>query len=207
MFATQSSLETVRETHREKLGSGITLFVEPRKVIKWPDFIDHYPPFSIALDGFVIGPPLFSSVGPHANFNHHEGVDRLSTRATCSQVLVALKQGLLDTFSVNSEAMINIFVNDPDHDTALAVWLMKNHARITSPVHEPYINRLVRMEDLLDVTAGAYPYSIDAVVLKEIAWVFEPYARARSAGKLFKMSGSEMANLILDITNCGVIDF
>ncbi len=199
MFATQSSLETVRDVYHEKLSPGINLFIEPKKVIQWPEFIDNYPPFSIALDGFVYGPPLFSSIGPHANFNHHEGVDRLSTRATCSQVLVALKQGLLETFCINSEAMINIFVNDPDHDTALAVWLLKNHSRITSPVHEPYINRLVRIEDLLDVTAGAYPYQIDAIVLQEIAWVFKPYADARTAGKLFNMSGADMGKVILEV--------
>lgn len=32
--------------------------------------------------------------GPRANFNHHEGVSRLETRATCGQVLLAIRMGL-----------------------------------------------------------------------------------------------------------------
>ncbi len=199
MLAKEVCLEPISEIHREKLNEGITLFVAPKKVVKWPEFIDNYPPFSIALDGFVFGRPQFSPNGPHGSFNHHEEVDRLGTRATCSQVLVALKQGLLDTFCINAQPLVNIFVNDPDHDTALSVWLLKNHSRITSPRREPLIHRLVRLEDLLDVTAGAYPIDPNSEVLQEISWIFEPYANARSAGKIFQMSGREMAQLISNV--------
>lgn len=51
-------------------------------------------PFSIALDGYVNVGPRFDHEGPRVNFNHHEEVDRLATRATCGQVLMAIRQGL-----------------------------------------------------------------------------------------------------------------
>jgi hypothetical protein len=76
----------------------IRIYLEPRVVIKWKDFIEKKPHFSIALDGYVKGPPRFSIQGPYANFNHHEGVARIATRSTCAQVYYYIRLGLLDTF-------------------------------------------------------------------------------------------------------------
>ncbi|MCR4312256.1 MAG: hypothetical protein NUV56_03155 [Candidatus Uhrbacteria bacterium] len=64
----------------------------------WEDFVRQKPPSSIALDGFVTDGPRFDRAGPWANFNHHEGVPRLETRATCAQVRMALQQGLHQRF-------------------------------------------------------------------------------------------------------------
>ena len=76
----------------------IRVYLEPRVVIKWQDFINSKPRFSIALDGYVKGPPRFLIQGPYANFNHHEGVARIATRSTCAQVYFYIRLGLLDTF-------------------------------------------------------------------------------------------------------------
>jgi len=69
----------------------------------WEDFINSKPNFSIALDGYVKGPPRFSIQGPYANFNHHEGVARIATRSTCAQVYFYIRLGLLDTFQKKGE--------------------------------------------------------------------------------------------------------
>jgi hypothetical protein len=116
------------------------LHVEPRQIVTWREFLKEAPDYSIALDGYVEGPPHFMSrgdsaykkgqMGPHANFNHHEGVDRLATRSTCEQVYVAIKQGFMDAFKPNGKVDGHIYVNDPDQDTCLAVWLLQNHERI-----------------------------------------------------------------------------
>lgn len=63
----------------------------------------------------------------HANFNHHEGVVRLATASTSEQVLIALKTGFSDTFRLDD---LNMYINDPDQDTALALWILINHDRL-----------------------------------------------------------------------------
>jgi len=61
----------------------INLHINPRKIVDWRKFCVTHPPYSIALDGYVYGPPRFlepTQGGPKANFNHHEDVDRLVPR-------------------------------------------------------------------------------------------------------------------------------
>ncbi len=64
--------------------------------VSWDKFVSEYPDYSIALDGFVFGSPNFDSKTNKFNFNHHEQVSRLETRATCAQVLMGIRQGLFD---------------------------------------------------------------------------------------------------------------
>ncbi len=181
----------------------IELIVEPRMVKQWTDFVAEKPPYSIALDGYVWGRPRFERkeengriLGPYANFNHHEEVDRLSTHATCGQVSIALKQGLLDTFRFNDEPHAYLHVNDPDQDTSLSVWLFRNYQRILGGRSEPLINRLVGAEDFLDVSAGAYPFDPQSDVMRELGWIFEPYTAVRSSGALYTMDAAQMRNVI-----------
>ena len=174
----------------------ITLHVEPRIVKTWDAFRIENPPYSIALDGYVYGRPEFDREGPYRNFNHHEGVDRSCTRATCAQVFVALKQELFDTFKQDGEPYANVYVNDPDQDTSVAVWLLQNGERIQGQKSEPLINRLVGVEDHLDATAGAYPLAPDMSIMRELAWIFEPYTDARITGRLPHMDEPEMRNVI-----------
>ena len=94
----------------------IDLYVEPRVTKTWDRFRTENPPFSIALDGYVADRPLFDQKGPHLNCNHHEYVDRLSTRSTTAQVHMAIKQGLFQRFSQSGKPTAHIYVNDPDYD-------------------------------------------------------------------------------------------
>lgn len=168
--------------------------------MEWHRFADRAvsPPCSIALDGYVHGAPRFTEDGPFANFNHHEDVNRLATRATCGQVLIAIRQGLFKFFRVNGEPEATVFVNDCDEDVCTSWFLLKNHAWCEQPMN-PLLNRLVTIEDALDATAGAYPFPADLPVLREVAWVFQPYRQFRLNGGLDQKDASAYRSIIEDV--------
>jgi len=172
----------------------IKLFVEPRKVYKWEDFVKEKPPYSISLDGFVDSATRKDPNGPYANFDHHSGVDGLATRSTSEQVHMDINMGLFDSFRKNGVPTANVYVNDPDEDTCLAWWLLKNHEQVIGHAN-PRINRVVYCEDRLDCTAGAYPFG-DTKMRRQMAWIFEPYNEARFHGRVAQMDVAEMKNVI-----------
>lgn len=177
-------------------GPVIQLHVEPRVTKTWNEFQEENPPFSMALDGYVDGPPAFSPKGPHVNFDHHRMVDRLSTRSTCMQVYMAVTMGLFDTFSMDGKPHAELFVNDADQDTALAIWVLRNPERCEGiRVHQP-LARLLIGEDAIDCTGGAYPVEPDAPFMQEQAWIFEPYFDARTAGVLTTLGAEDMHAVI-----------
>ncbi len=145
-------------------------------------FVKTHEPYSLALDGYVTGGPKLDRVGPHANFNHHEEVDRLATRATCAQTLMAIRQGLFSLFRDDKGPRLNAYVNDCDEDVQSTM--------------NPMLNRLVAVEDALDSTAGAYPFPVDLPMLGELNWVFEPYREFRSSGGLSLRKPIQFANVI-----------
>jgi hypothetical protein len=173
----------------------IELYVEPRKVMTWAQFKKEKPPYSIALDGFVDERTMRDEKGPYANFDHHSKVDRYSTRSTSEQVHFEINTGLFDTFQKEGIPTANLFVNDPDEDTCLAVWLLKNPERVMDHA-EPSINRLVYCEDRLDCSGGAYPFGALKDIRRQMAWIFEPYNRARFDGKLHSMDAGGMETII-----------
>ncbi|HJO92169.1 MAG TPA: hypothetical protein QF753_02110 [Victivallales bacterium] len=184
-----------------QLEEGINLYVFPREEIKWNEFIKYAPRYSVALDGFVYGMTRFNAGKCIVNFNHHEEVDRMATRSTCAQVYMALRQGLMESFRENGSPKLNIFVNDSDQDVSLSVWLLQNHNKISGRKITPLINRLVFSEDILDTTAGAYPFDPNSKLMQELEWIFEPYTKARISFKLFAMNNVEIANTILSISS------
>ncbi len=76
----------------------VEVFADPGKVVSWQEFLNSYPPYSIALDGFVSAPPMRDPEGPRANYDHHKGVDRISTRSTSDQVYMEINLGLFQAF-------------------------------------------------------------------------------------------------------------
>ena len=77
----------------------VILHVEPKQVpMQKEEFCRTKPRNSVALDGYVYGGPWFEHNGPYCSFNHHEEVNRLATRATCGQALMAIRQGFFSTF-------------------------------------------------------------------------------------------------------------
>lgn len=170
----------------------------------WKEFCGKIPPYSIALDGYVKRGPRFRSRirGPWANFNHHEDVDRLATRATCAQVRIAIMQGLYECFCDTNGVNITVYANDCDQDVALS-WALLKHGQEKEFIFNPRLIKLVNIEDIIDTTAGAYPFPIDDEKIKkrleEIAWVFEPYANFRVSGEIDKRDSSAFVKVIQDI--------
>jgi hypothetical protein len=181
----------------------VSLVVEANQPpLDWSSFTSSKPPFSTALDGYVYGGPRFleTPFGPYANFNHHEEVDRLATRATCAQVLLAIRQGLFSSFRKDGQLTLTAYVNDCDEDVCLAWWLLNNHILVQNTIN-PLINKLVAMEDYLDTTGGSYPVCFDLPFLAEMGWIFEPYRRFRTSGGLGRKDTNEYAQVIESVGN------
>lgn len=170
----------------------IQLIIRPRESMKWAAFCTMSPAKSIALDGFVVGGPQWDEKTLHANFDHHSGVVREATMSTAMQVMFAIKGGLMDRFG--GEA--TMWINDPDQDTALATWLLKNYSLFDGVQSHPQINRLLALNDRLDITGGAYPMRLDDEVLAMHSWVFEPYSELRMSGALATADEAVMRNCI-----------
>lgn len=177
----------------------VKLIIQAETVpMTWESFCNNMPPYSIALDGFVADSPQYDFNGPRVNFNHHEHCDRLATRATCSQVLMAIRQGLFKMFRNENGPKANIYVNDCDEDVCLSWFLLKN-SYLVSGAMNPLINRLVSVEDCMDSTAGSYPYPNDLPMLSQLAWIFEPYRLFRINGGLERKINSQFQSVITDV--------
>jgi hypothetical protein len=178
----------------------IQLHVNPQTPpMSFGEFCLSHPAYSISLDGYVAGIPAFDRFGPWANFNHHEDVDRLATRCTCAQVLMAIRSGLFSVFKNGKGSLsINVYVNDCDEDCCLS-WFLLSNPSLSQNVVNPLLNRLVSLEDALDSTAGAFPFPDTLTVLGELGWVFEPYRRFRLSGELDKRDPDSFRSIITDV--------
>ena len=179
----------------------IRFYLEPKTIRSWPDFVDSKPNFSIALDGYVKGPPQFLIQGPYANFNHHEGVARIATRSTCAQVYFYICLGLLDTFQKNGEPHANVYFNDVDQDVCLSCWLLRNSDKLDKLRIDSVLFQLIMFEDILDASAGAYPINPERPLLRKQAWIYEPYTRARSDGGIYHMPKNDMMQILRSVCN------
>jgi hypothetical protein len=151
--------------------------------LSWEQFCAPDRPYAIALDGYLDCEPRFDPAIPCANFDHHVDVDRLATRSSAGQVLLAIRLGLFQSFRDAQGPHAEVYVNDCDEDVALA-WFLLKYGTLAEQVFAPVLNRLVFMVDVLDVTAGAYPFPADLEGLQELAWIYEPYRRFRLSGEL-----------------------
>jgi len=168
--------------------------------ILWEEFCRVTGPYAIAIDGSVSAGPRFDPSGPRLNLNHHEEVDRLATRATCGQALVAIRQGLFELFRDVEGPRADVYANDCDEDVCMTWYLLKN-PHLSEHALNPILNRLVWTVDILDTTAGTYPFPADIDLLQELAWIFEPYRRFRISGGLGKKDPDAYASVVTDVTH------
>jgi hypothetical protein len=176
----------------------IQLIVKPDvQGLEWSDFKG---PFNIAIDGYVAEAPKFDEKLPCANFNHHEGVSRLETRATSAQILLSIRMGLFDTFRENGVPKAFVFANDCDEDVCLSYFLLK-HSTIAESMVNPLLNKLVSVAELMDTTGGMLPLSPDFSILQDMAWIFNPYREFRTNGGLDRRISSEFSNIIEQVCN------
>lgn len=173
-------------------GARMAVRIAPGAVYTREEFLASHPPFSIALDGYVKGEPFLMTTagGPYRNFNHHEAVDRSCTCATCEQVRRAILLGLYDLYTDEDGRRATIWVNDCDQDVCLATWILLNPDR----AGEPLVRTLAHIEDLLDMSAGAFPLPRERNLLGEIRWVFEPYTMNRP--RLSGLGADDMREII-----------
>ena len=176
----------------------IELVVQPAVSLSWEKFCNQGIKYGVALDGFVSEGPMFDPDLPLVNFNHHDGVDRLATRSTCAQVLMAIRQGMFSKFRDANGARANVYVNDCDEDVCTSWFLLHNQHLVVGTMN-PLINKLVSMEDALDSTAGAYPFPMELPALQELAWIFEPYRHFRLSGGLDKQDCDSYKSIIYDV--------
>ncbi len=191
----------------------IVMHVNPQTIaMSWDQFCLNTPPYSIALDGFVDDVSLFDEAAPRANFDHHslnkndatkrdspgKRIDRLITRATCGQLLIAIRTGLFQCFRTEEGIQAEVHVLDGDQDVCLS-WHLIKHALEIENTYNPRLNNLVSLEDTLDCCGGAYPFPLDMPDLKELAWVFEPYTKFRLSGGVDRKNGEEFAPMIQEV--------
>jgi intein/homing endonuclease len=173
----------------------IPIVILPRQSLTREEFVSRFPRGTVALDGVVRCGPFVDDVTLHANFDHHEGVLRDVTMSTAMQSYFAIKC----RFCERRDGKSTIVVNDPDQDTALAAWLLRNWKRFSGVQSHPTIGRLLTLTDRLDVTAGAFPMSLDDQLLRVHSWVFKPYTDARKSGDLARGGEATMRSILLAV--------
>jgi hypothetical protein len=101
----------------------------------------------IYLDGVAQCEPFMDLEKHVYNFDHHEGVVRPFTVATCEQVLVMVMKGM-DLRGRDWK----VYANEPDLDTILSIWLLLNHVRLNQkePNDLRGLYTLVRLESVID---------------------------------------------------------
>ena len=177
----------------------VTLRMRPKdEPLSWKHFCKSTEPFAVALDGYVAAATCFDPEGPRINLNHHEGVDRLATRSTCAQALIKIRQGLFACFRDEQGEHADVYFNDCDEDICISLFLLK-HAPLVERARPPALDRLVAMEDVLDTTAGTYPYPDDLPALQELAWIFEPYRQFRLSGELDRKEADAYAGVVTEV--------
>ena len=170
----------------------IDLHIEPRVSVSWEKFIKTTPKYSIALDGYVINAPQYDPKTQHINFDHHFNVERLATMSTAEQVMYALKGGLMKYFTSSEHPRPHVYVDDPDQDVALSVFILENYKMFEGIASIPNFNRLVEIDSRLDITGGWYPMNHNTKLVRQHQWVFQPYSNLRKSGKLYGADANMM---------------
>jgi hypothetical protein len=181
--------------------SNVSLCMRPGAVpLEWGEFCSTHGAYAIALDGYVAAASRFDPSGPRLNLDHHTGADRLATRATCAQALLAVRQGLFDCFRDGEGPRAEVCVNHCDEDVCTA-WFVLTHAGLAAPWKTPALDRFVNLVDVLDTTAGTYQLPADLSALKELAWVFAPYYRFRRGGELDRAQAEGHSGVVAEVSS------
>ncbi len=150
------------------------------------EFFASAAPFTIGIDGSVRGLSAFNAFGPHLNINHHDGCARTSTLASCEQGFEAVRGGLFETFRDAAGPRAILRMDDLDPDSSLTGWLLKNQEWVRRGTGGSLLTRLVAVTGKLDRWCGMCPeFLTDMDIVRQLAWVFEPYWEMRRSGKLY----------------------
>lgn len=175
-------------------GSGRRIAIIPRAEFAFDEFCLRTPHRSIALDGFVKGGATQDLRTLHFNFDHHGGCVRDFTLCTAQQVELARSQGLMDLLHENDVANFWVFTNDPDPDSTISSYQFIHPHLCDSPVFRRLLHGFVAP---LDVSAGTRGPELHSDLMREGAWIFEPYFRELS--RVYSMNGKQIADLTFEI--------
>lgn len=141
---------------------------------------DTLAPCSIALDGYVQGPAL-DPKGKRFSFDHHAGVIRMVTKATCEMVREAIILGL------PTGPEMTAYVNDLDGDTVMSVWLLQNPDKVRDAKVADLTHR-IGLTDAHGPVFDAHP--MHAVLTPPPAWKPDspPQSLDMLAGMLAKVT-------------------
>lgn len=141
---------------------------------------------TIYLDGAAQCEPFMDHERQVYNLDHHDGVERSFTLATCEQALVLVRKGLN-----LSDKKWEIWANDPDLDTVLAIWILLNHMHLKTgdtPVYRAIVP-LIRVEGIIDGLGLEYqdvaglPRASHKEVMNRIDHLREDERRIKSEGR------------------------
>ena len=186
----------------------LELVIEPRIVKSAEEFLeDPATKRGIALDGYVTGESWWDLSGPRANFNHHESnsdiekhgvraLYRISTLSTAAQVHDAIKEHFLEYFKDNGSLKGRIYINDPDPDTTLSVWELRNYKDFECRKTPDNMKDLLYVQDRIDRTSGAYPFDLNSARMKTNYWMFAPFFDSKMDGSLYHMDAGGMKMIV-----------
>lgn len=163
------------------------------------EFRARFPAPAIALDGFVDEPPMFDPKGPYRNFDHHRGPPRDDMMCTAQQVLRAVRKGLVDYFIPTGRERVTVAMNDCDPDVCLAWYALSCNFATRAQVN-PAIHRLFGHVDSMDNASGLIDVPRDVLIVRQAAWIFEPYWQFRFSGAIDQKDERQHLSVLQQVT-------
>ncbi|MBI4437957.1 hypothetical protein HY631_03345 [Candidatus Uhrbacteria bacterium] len=176
----------------------IIYHMEPtRPPMSWEAFCRETPERSIAVDGFVDGPPSFDLASLHFNFDHHRGPTRIAMLCSAEQVREAIHDGLLELLESDARDT-HVFMNDNDPDVALSKFAL-DHPWIVKPKLGSAVNRLFWLVGMMDKRSGLIDLPGEIDIIGKAAWMFEAYWEYRLTGAIDRKVASEHLRVLADV--------
>lgn len=172
--------------------------MHPGRIVTWEYFQAQMPERSIALDGFVHGPPQIDVARLRFNFDHHAGPPRSCMHCTAVQVLEQIRDDVVDLLMPQGNEDVHVWMNDPDPDVALAWYALTHHFIVHDPVN-PAINRLFGHVQAMDKSSGLLAVPRDMPIVGQSAWIFEPYWNFRMSGAIDQKDARAYMGVLWDI--------
>lgn len=171
----------------------VVLYLHPRQKFSREEVYRLFGPYAVFLDGCCSDGPFIDRARPVASLDHHNKVIRSITRATSHQAYDQVNGDLFDLFRKDGIPYVELHANDPDPDVFTAVYCFTHYPYISTP----QVRRIVEVTGQIDIYGGWHPsLPLDSSILRELAWINEPYAEARIGGELARMTEGGMRRVI-----------
>ena len=178
---------------RYREGVGVALHAWPRQEFTRAQMYSDFGRGTIMVDGCCPEGPFIDPEHARASLDHHRGVIRGITQATCCQAYFGLPGGLFDAFRTDGVLDLTLHVNDCDPDVYSTVYVFTRHPHI----YNRHVARLIHVTGEIDVCGGWHPsIPLDSKILRELAWISQPYVAARLNGELARMDAAGMLRII-----------